>query len=205
MEVIFIKKLDEDFYTRDTITVAKELLGKYIVNILNGKRLSCKITDVEAYIGPDDKACHAYKNKKTERTKALFLKGGNSYVYLIYGMYYCMNVVTENAEIPAAVLIRGGIPFEGIDYISKLRYGFPLKELSKKQKKNMLNGPGKLCKGMGIDKNFNKVSLISDNFYIYCNENEQIPEIKCGKRINIDYAQEYKDKLWRFYTEEEFK
>ncbi len=182
---------------QDTLTVAKELLGKYIVRNINNNVMCMKITETEAYIGAIDKACHAYGGKRTSRTETLYNMGGCAYVYMIYGMYFCLNVVTEKQDVAAAVLIRGGEPVENLDYMSNLRYGKNYNELSKYQIKNFSNGPGKLCKAMGIDKELNNADLMCDSLYITLGE--EITEFKTGKRINIDYAQEAKDFLWRFY------
>jgi len=199
-----LKKLSEEFYLRDTLTVARELIGKYIVRVKDGVPLTLKITETEAYIGMIDKACHAYNGKRTQRTEALFLKGGHAYVYLIYGMYYCMNVVTEQKEVPCAVLIRGcslteNSSLDDLNNLSLMRYGKEYNELSSYQLKNFANGPGKLCKALGITKELNKVSLFGDLLYISLGETVDHKNIKVGKRINIDYAEEAKDFLWRFY------
>ena len=168
---------------------------------IDGEKLLCRITETEAYTGIEDKACHAYGGKKTQRTQALYLEGGHAYVYLIYGMYYCMNIVTEKEGTPCAVLIRGGEPIKGLDKIASLRYKKPYHELTKTQLKNLLNGPGKFCIGMGITKEQNKQSLLHVPFTLYENENESKPHIGSGLRINIDYAEEYALKPWRFFIQ----
>lgn len=103
-----MEKLTRDFYNRDTVTVARDLLGNYLVRVLDGETLVCRITETEAYVGRCDKACHAYGYKRTARTETLFAKPGTAYIYLIYGMYNCLNFVTEPEGEPAAVLIPGG-------------------------------------------------------------------------------------------------
>lgn len=193
----FMTKLKPEFYTRDTLTVAKELLGKYIVRELDGHRLSVMITETEAYIGSVDKACHAYNYKRTPRTSTLFNKGGCSYVYLIYGMYNCLNVVTEAEGEPCAVLIRGGEPIMDIEYMSNIRYGKAYHELTRYQLNNFCNGPGKLCKALAIDKSLNALPL--DRPPLYITEGKKIHSFNTGKRINIDYAEEAADFPWRFY------
>ncbi|TCK90625.1 DNA-3-methyladenine glycosylase [Natranaerovirga hydrolytica] len=194
-----MEKLTKSFYERDTLTVAQDLLGKLLVREIDGEKLICQITEVEAYIADIDKACHAYGGKKTERTKVMFGPAGYAYVYLIYGMYHCLNVVTEAEGTPCAVLIRGVKPIKNIEKMSVLRYGKKYNELNAYQRKNFSNGPGKLCKALQITKKENKMDLLSDALYI-CKENEIINyDIKKGKRINIDYAEEAKDFLWRFY------
>lgn len=192
-------ELERSFYLRDTVTVAKELIGKYLVHEVEGKRLICQITETEAYTGILDKACHAFGDKKTPRTQALYLNGGHAYVFLIYGMYYCMNIVTESAGTPCAVLLRGAKPISEIDTIAKLRFQKPYAHLTKIQQKNLLNGPGKLCIGMNITKEDNKKDLLSKPFQLYDSQTEPLFEIKTSPRINIDYAQEYALKPWRFY------
>ena len=162
-----VKKLDRNFYLRPTLEVAKDLLGK--VFVINGKRAI--ITETEAYIGPIDKACHAYGYKRTKKTESMFLTGGHLYVYMIYGLHYCMNIVTEEENEPCAVLIRG---IEGA------------------------SGPGRVCKALNITKEHDGADLISDEIYIEEGILVRNEEISIGKRINIDYAQESKDNMWRF-------
>ena len=194
-----MKKCTLSFYTRDTIVVARELIGKYIVHTVEGQPFVCRITETEAYTGIQDKACHAYGNRRTPRTEALYLEGGHAYVFLIYGMYDCMNVVTEPANTPCAVLLRGGVPIAPLDAMSQHRYGKPYTVLTSAQKKNFANGPGKLTKALGITRQQNKASLLDDDFFIYAQENEPAPQIGTSPRINIDYAEEYAEKHWRFF------
>lgn len=201
-EVFIINKLSRNFYLTDTIEVAKKLLGKNIVRIIDNKRLVMKITETEAYIADIDKACHAYGGKKTKRTEVMFQEGGKAYIYLIYGMYYCFNVVTEKKDKACAVLIRGAKPVENINQLSLFRYGKNYGELTKYQIKNFANGPGKLCKALNIDKNLNGVDLLDNRLFIEGNENQVTENINVAKRINIDYAQEAKDFLWRFFIDE---
>ncbi|MGF7186650.1 DNA-3-methyladenine glycosylase [Desulfitispora alkaliphila] len=192
-EVIIIR-LDFDFYKQDALTVAKALLGKVLVRNLNGVEISGKIVETEAYIGPEDKGCHAYQSKRTKRTEAMFNNGGHAYVYLIYGMYYCFNVVTNVLEKPEAVLVRAVEPVAGIDIIKENR------KIKSNKLENLTNGPGKLCKAMKIDKNFNNYNLIKgEDLFIRNYGSNQNLDIVTAKRINIDYAEEYKDKPWRFY------
>lgn len=194
-------KLQKSFYNRNTIEVAKDLLGKILVHETNGKILSGIIIEDEAYIGEIDKACHCYDGKITKRTEVMFGSPGISYVYLIYGMYNCMNVVTEEEGKGSAVLIRGLKPLDGIEQMCLNRYGKPKNELTKKQIQNLTNGPGKLCRALNITKNENKLDLTKDKLYIIDNNYSNFT-IKESKRINIDYAEEAKDFLWRFIIEE---
>jgi len=200
-----MKYLDRKFYERDTLEVAKDLIGKYLVRQYNGKYIIGQITEAEAYIGAIDKACHAYNGKKTERTKVLYEEGGTCYVYLIYGMYYCMNIVTEKEGAAAAILLRSVKLIEGKELAAKLRYGKELKELTKYQLKNFSNGPGKLCKAFNISKINNMGSFCSEELFI-ADEWEEHKlaklKIKTSPRIGIDYAEEAKDFNWRFYVED---
>lgn len=185
-------RLNKEFYFGDNINIAKNLLGKVLVTQKNGVITKGKIVEVEAYDGLTDKASHAYKNKKTKRTQIFFKDGGISYVYLIYGMYNCMNVITNGEDKPQAILIRALEPIYGLD---------TMKERRKIDKEiNLCNGPGKLCIAMDIDTSLNNINLENSN-ELYINQGEDIKEedIVKTKRINIDYAEEAKDFLWRFY------
>ena len=130
----YMMKLDKDFYTRDALIVAPELLGKYLVRNIKGHTLVAMITETEAYRS-DDKACHAYNYSRTPRTSTMFMEGGAAYVYFTYGMYHCFNVVTDIKDEPSAVLIRGLEPVSDMEYMSELRYKKPLNELTKYQLK----------------------------------------------------------------------
>ena len=193
-----MEKLERDFYARDTLTVARELLGNYIVRVWNGEKLICRITETEAYIGRCDKACHAYNYKRTPRTETLFAQPGTAYIYLIYGMYNCLNFVTEAEGEPAAVLIRGLEVVSGEETIKRLRYPKSSGELTPYQRKNFLNGPGKLCKGLSLDRSSNGTDLTGDTLYVV--RSGEIPkQIFTGSRIGIDYAEEAVHFPWRFW------
>jgi len=189
-------KLTRQFYNRNTLTVAKELIGKVLVRRYDGNVISSRITEVEAYIGAIDKASHCYKGK-TERTKVMFGEPGYAYVYFIYGMYYCFNVVTESEGCGSGVLVRSIEPLENIEKMSINRYGKPLKEITKQQLKNISNGPGKLCNALKITKSENGLDLTKNELYI-SDDGFKDYIVENSKRINIDYAEEAKDFLWRF-------
>lgn len=201
--------LTQDFYNRDTCQVAQDLLGKYLVRVEKGIPLVVRITETEAYIGRCDKACYAYNYRRTQRTETLFSPPGTAYIYLIYGMHHCLNFVTEPEGEPAAVLIRGGQIRGGLDFISRNRFGKSPDELTAYQKKNFLNGPGKLCKALALTRKENGMSLLEGNLFV-CDCLEDIglttpPEdldpldIQTSKRIGIDYAEEAVDFLWRYF------
>lgn len=202
--------LAQSFFDRDTVEVARSLVGKYLVRQYGGVTLAARITETEAYVGRTDKACHAYGYRRTQRTKTLFAPPGTAYVYLIYGMHCCLNLVTEPEGEPAAVLIRGLSPRHNQNIIAENRFHCKPEALTPYQKKNFLNGPGKVCAGMDIDRSLDGLPWGSQELFV-CEGLEELglpvpPEdlrslrIQTGKRIGIDYAQEAVDFPWRFYV-----
>lgn len=188
------ERLPRDFFLTDAITLSKKLLGKVMVHETKDGPIRAVITETEAYMGATDKGSHAYGNKRTNRTETMFHIGGTSYIYLIYGMYYCMNVVANAEGLPHAVLIR---KVEPADEESRQRM---LDRRKVKNEKNLSDGPGKLCLAMDITKELNDIDMVeSKEFYLTKGRQVEEGEIKCGKRINIDYAEEAADFLWRFY------
>jgi len=186
-------KLSEDFYLRaDVVTIAKELLGKYLVSCIDDKVTVGMITETEAYEGTTDKASHAYNGKRTPRTETMYLKGGRTYVYLCYGIHHLFNVVTNIEGIPHAILIRSVIPIEGQALMC---------ERTDKPNVNhkIADGPGKLTKAMGIKTSHNNVSLKGNSIWIEDRDykvSEQ--DVVISKRIGIDYAEEDADLPYRF-------
>src|SRR5471030_1674715 len=148
-----MKKLDKEFYNRDTSIVEKEFLGKVIVHEINGQRTSAKIVESEAYMGITDKASHSYGGRRTSRVEVMYGSPGFSYVFIIYGMYYCFNTVTREEGNPQAVLIRAVEPIEGFDLMAQNRFKKTYNQLTKTQIKNLNNGQGKLCNALLIEKN----------------------------------------------------
>ncbi|HEY8889003.1 MAG TPA: DNA-3-methyladenine glycosylase [Clostridium sp.] len=195
-------KLTREFYARETLQVAKELLGKILVHEVNGVKLRGKIVETEAYIGSIDKACHAYGGKMTPRLTTLYGSPGIAYVYFIYGMYHCFNVITKEEGFPEGVLIRAIQPIEGLEEMSKLRFKKNYSELTKAQFKNLTTGPSKLCIAMNINKDNNKQDLCANELYIEDPVEKEKIQIVVSKRIGIDYAEEAKDFLWRFYIKD---
>jgi len=157
---------------------------------LNRRKLAGKIVETEAYVGPHDLACHASKGH-TPRTSVMFGPAGYSYVYMIYGFYFCLNVVTEPLGYPAAVLIRALEPLENIDLMRELRN-------DPERDTNIASGPGKLCMAMSIDKGLNGEDLLGPTLWIEDRKLDPRP-ILTSPRVGVDYAGEYKDKPWRFY------
>jgi len=183
-------KLTREFYERDTLTVARKLLGKYLVRTTQEGTTIGKIVEVEAYIGPDDAAAHTFRSLRSKRTEVAYGPGGFAYVYMIYGMYYCFNIVTNVAEKPEVVLVRALEPIEGLELMKKRRNTDKIK--------NLCSGPGKLCSAMDITKADNGTDLCGDSLFLLDNADIPDDEIAATPRINIDYAGEAKDYLWRF-------
>ena len=173
-----MQKLPRQFYDRDTTLVARELLGKLLVHQAGGVTRVGKIIETEAYLGEHDLAAHSSKGR-TRRTEIMFGPPGYAYVYFIYGMYYCVNVVTERAGHASAVLLRAVEPVKNLE--------------------GRTSGPGLLCRAMKIDKALNGHDLLSDDFFIAAPETvEEIPIVK-GPRIGVAYAKHWARRHLRFY------
>lgn len=182
-------KIQRSFYAQPTIQVARQLLGKYLVRRHPDGKTVGKIVETEAYVGPHDLACHAAKGH-TARTEVMFGPPGHAYVYFIYGVYYCLNIVTEEVGHASAVLIRALEPIEGIKLMQKRR---GLDELRK-----LVSGPGKLCLAMAIDKALNSADMSRGNVLYVEDRGERAAKIVARPRIGVDYAGKWKDKPWRF-------
>ena len=197
-----MKPLTRDFFNRKTEKVAKDLLGKYLIRKTSKGDMIGKIIEVEAYLGPKDKACHCYNYKKTEKTSVMYKQPGTIYVYYIYGMYFCLNVITEPQGMPCAVFIRQLYPIEGIDLMEENR---PVK--IGKNYKNLVDGPSKLCMAMEITKEeFNGKDSCSPNSRLFFSQGIEVNKEKIisNKRIGIEYAEEDKELLLRFSLEQNF-
>ena len=202
--------LAREFFEGDTVEAARALVGKYLVRQYDGVVLAARVTETEAYVGRMDKACHAYNYRKTERTKTLYAPPGTAYVYLIYGMHCCLNFVTERTGEPAAVLIRGLAPRHNRDIIAENRFHCKCADMTAYQRKNFLNGPGKVCAGMNIGRALNGLPCGSPELFLCerledaglppCPDDSEPLHIKAGKRIGIDYAEEAIHFPWRFYV-----
>lgn len=213
------KRLNRQFYTRSTLVVSKDLLGRYLVRKIGQKILVGKIVETEAYVGVQDKASHAFSNNKkdisrekfdllyegmnvdtnriyrnflkhggkiTPRNKTEYLEGGYIYIYLCYGMHWQLNITTAKAGQPECILIRALEPV-----------------IDGKDIKNLSNGPGKLCNWMKLDKSFDGGDLTeSKRIWLEVGERANRKNIIASKRIGIDYAGAWKNKLWRFYLKD---
>jgi DNA-3-methyladenine glycosylase len=172
--------LPREFYARDTVVVARELLGKILVRLADGVERAGKIVEVEAYLGPHDLAAHSSRGL-TKRTSVMFGPPGHAYVYFIYGKYHCMNVVTEPEGHAAAVLLRALEPVRNVE--------------------GRTQGPGLLCQAMGIDRALNAHDLLSSDFYIAAPEGMEPFSITQRPRIGVSYAREWAEMPLRFYIE----
>lgn len=195
-------RLSFEFFNKDCISLSKSLLGKILVRRFNEEIIRTKIVEVEAYLGADDSASHSYKNKITERNKAMFMPAGTAYVYNIYGIYCCFNISSK--EPGGGVLIRAVEPLDNFDLIKKNR-----KILGKKLSnlKLLTTGPSRLCQALNITKElFNQKDLCVNNTNLWLeneSKNDNLIDIVASKRINIDYAgEEACNKLYRFYIKD---
>jgi DNA-3-methyladenine glycosylase len=172
------RKLPRSFYARETLVVARDLLGMHLVHEGPAGRQIGRIVETEAYKGPKDLAAHSSRGR-TQRTEVMFGPPGHAYVYLIYGFWNCLNVVTAADGVPHAVLLRGLEPIEGID--------------------STTHGPGLLCRAMHIDRALNGANLLAETLWIEKPERYRAPSIARSTRIGVDYAGEWANKPWRFF------
>jgi DNA-3-methyladenine glycosylase len=186
--------LKREFYERNTLTVAKELLGRFLVHETPEGTTMGKIVETEAYIGPEDKASHAYNNLRTERTEVQFGSKGHAYVYQIYGMYFCLNVTSGRLPgKPEAILVRALEPLVGVEIMMKRR------GILKRHVVNLTNGPSKLCMAMDISKKQNDADLCVSPLHIETGVKVDDRNITQTTRINVDYADDWKHCPWRFF------
>ena len=188
-------RLQSAFYLReDVVQISKDLLGKYLVTNFDNQMTVGKIVETEAYRAPDDKACHAYNNKRTKRTETMFEAGGIAYVYLCYGIHHLFNVVTAPKDMAHAVLIRGIEPIENVDVMLQRR-GFS------KLKNNLTAGPGTLTKALGISTVHTGVNFLDKKSPIWIEDRgEDVLEknIITSPRVGVGYAEECALWDWRF-------
>lgn len=187
-----IETLSRTFYERDTIVVARELLGKVLVRRIEGADLIGRIVETEAYTGRDDPASHAYKGE-TMRNSVMFGQGGLAYVYFVYGQNFCLNVTTERIGIPGAVLIRAIEPLQGLDAMTRNHC------LTSDDVRDITNGPGKLCKAMKITRELNGIDLTRRGVLQICESDlNYLFKIRAASRVGVTKA--YR-RLWRFYAD----
>lgn len=190
--------LPPEFYQASTEKVAKQLLGKRLVHSKEGKLTSGIIIETEAYLGETDPACHTFEGRRTKRVESMYLAGGHAYVYFVYGIHFCFNVVTRSADVPEAVLIRALWPVTGKELMRKRR--------KTKIEKQLCSGPGKLCQAMGIDRDCNGLLLTGRELWIEEDyEYDKIrKKIQKTSRIGVQYAGFAQNWPLRFLIDEIF-
>lgn len=181
-------KIPRSFYQQPTLDVARQLLGKYLVRKHEDGTTTGRIVETEAYIGPEDKACHASRGR-TPRTQVMFGRAGHAYVYLVYGFHHMLNIVTEAEDFPAAVLIRAVEPLRGVALMESRR--------GTNQRRNLASGPGKLCQAFAIDRTLNGDDICGKVLYLE-DRRDLTPKFVITPRIGVDYAGGWKLKPWRF-------
>jgi DNA-3-methyladenine glycosylase len=174
-----MKRLPRSFYDRETALVARDLLGTYLVSLSDGKKRIGRVVETEAYLGPHDLASHSSKGM-TERNRVMFGPPGHAYVYMIYGMHFCLNVVTEGEGHGSAVLIRALEPVRGIV--------------------GRTQGPALLCRALGIDRCLNGYDLVSGGLYLAVRDEDALPVVARGPRIGVWYAGRWARRHLRFYV-----
>lgn len=185
-------RFPKEFFQRSTLSACRALIGSYLVHDSSEGRTAGRIVEVEGYLGPTDRASHSFGGRKSERNKAMFGPKGHAYVYFIYGMYYCVNVVTGPRTHPQAILIRALEPIAGID-VMRARLGG-----AHSPTESLCRGPGKLCLAMGITKDLYGEDLRGEKLYLVPGRRRKGEEVIQTPRINIAYAEEFVEKHWRF-------
>lgn len=171
--------LPRSFYVRPTADVARDLLGRYLVLERPGQPTKIgRLVETEAYLGEEDRACHAFHGR-TRRTAPMYEEAGHAYVYFVYGMYWCLNVVTEQVDRPYAVLLRAAEPVAGIEEAA--------------------DGPGKLCRAFGLDGHWNRADLVSGDLRITAGQLPRSSDVAISPRIGVAYAGEWAERPLRFY------
>lgn len=186
-----MSRLAGDFFAADAVTIARDLLGKSLLRRLGGEILGGIIVETEAYVGEEDSACHASRGC-TPRTRVMYGAPGHYYVYLIYGMYHMLNIVTGDQGHPQAVLIRSLQPVKGIKHMQNLRGNVADKKLC--------DGPGKLCQALAIDRQLNALPVESDALWLEAAPPQEQSRIIACPRVGIGYASAAdQQKPWRFF------
>lgn len=185
-----MSKLPRDFYQCDALTLARELIGKILVRKTAEGITRARIVETEAYLGPTDAAAHSYQNRQPNRTRIQYGPGGYAYIFLIYGMHWCMNVVANAPDKPEVVLLRALEPLEGVELMQQRR--------KKKRLTDLCSGPGKLCGAMAIDRSCYGMDLCGHELWLEEGALRVGEEIAATPRINVDYAGEAAAYPWRF-------
>lgn len=190
-----MKLTNKSFFLKDTIEVARSLLGCYLVRkVKNNVVLQGKIVETEAYLGVEDSCCHSFRGLRTPRNQAMYLEGGHAYIYFTYGMHHCLNVVTANQGQPEAVLIRALEPLEGLQEMQKQRKTSSLS--------NLTTGPAKLCQAFQITKKLNGVNLLKSQKIYIKKRKKSVKNIICDARIGLSSAKEHAYLPLRFFIKD---
>lgn len=198
-----MKRLPRSFYTQPVIDVARQLLGQVVRHQLHdGEIVTGMIIETEAYVGPEDKASHAYQSRRTARNESMYLSGGHAYVYFTYGMHHCFNIVTGPKHHPQAVLIRALEPIEGVETMLKLRSGKIM--ASRLKPTELCSGPAKLCQAMQIDLSHDGVDLLAGGELTILHGTTKVEDsqIVSTSRVGVHYAGEWAEKPLRFYIKQ---
>ncbi|MGI8906887.1 MAG: DNA-3-methyladenine glycosylase [Candidatus Sumerlaeaceae bacterium] len=187
-------RFPQAFYERSTLQVCRDLLGAYLVHNTTAGPVGGRVVEAEAYLGPADQGAHSAAGRRTQRNEVMYGARGRAYVFIIYGMYWCFNVVTGAGQRPQAILIRALEPSLGIDLMKDNLSAPAHVALS-----TLCRGPGKLCKALGITRDYNSEDLSGNRLFLV--PGKRLPAALVGRspRINIDYAGDWIDKPWRMY------
>jgi len=188
------ERLTRRFYRRDPVTLAKALLGQILVRRLDdGQELTGRIVEVEAYLGVKDRAAHSYGGRRTKRNASMWLDGGHAYVYFVYGMHWCFNVVSDREDVPTACLIRALEPLEGIEEMKRRR--------GQDRETELCSGPAKLAQAFAIDRALNGADLVSsDAVNIRGGRRIDASNIAAARRVGVDYAEGWSKRRLRFFA-----
>ena len=189
-------RLPRSFYRRDVVAVARSLLGQRLVSRIDEARVSGLIVETEAYLGTPDKAAHTYGGRRTTRTETMWGDGGHAYVYFVYGMHHCVNVVAGNPGDPVAVLLRGLEPDDGADRMFERRG-------AARRARDLCSGPAKLCQALGITRTLDGEDLVDGNeLFIEEVRRRALPAsaIERGPRVGVGYAEEWQHERLRFWV-----
>ena len=186
------ERLTRRFYRRDPVTLAKALLGHILVRRLDdGQELTGRIVETEAYLGILDRAAHSYGGRRTKRNASMYLDGGHTYVYFVYGMHWCFNVVADREEVPTAVLIRALEPLEGIEGMKRRR--------GKDRERELCAGPAKLAEALAIDKSADGIDL-AESDAVSIRRGRSPARVGSARRVGVDYAKEWSRRRLRFFV-----
>ncbi|HPW54910.1 MAG: DNA-3-methyladenine glycosylase [Thermoanaerobaculaceae bacterium] len=187
--------LERGFYQRPTETVAEELLGKLLVRRLPEGLVALRLCEIEAYLGVDDPACHTFGGRRTPRTEVMWGEAGHLYVYFTYGMHFCANVVTSGPGEPEAALLRGGVVLAGVGLVERRR--------GRRDRRGWLDGPGRLCRGLGLGRAENGADLTVGGAIWLADDGVRVPSgsVVRGPRVGVAYAGEAAGWPLRFRVE----